>query len=449
MKFNLIKSTVFANGWRCGAVLLASVCIVWVAFISSSAQLKTQKHVTSLEIGQASEGARVTVISDLALNDYEAFRRGDRFYVKIPLAEFAFSQPRFHGDGFDDVQVQKVGDSVVVSFKLQPGASAHVDQRSNRLDVIFTAPNRSHRGNSPNVATNRATAAGVNNSTTSNQERQRDAAGPMPSIAPQTSRERFVNAPRSEVDETRNQPARNSRATTKLGRTSKSQSAPVASSAPVKVASATPPQIKVASATPPQNYPAVSSYTPAPAPSTPVSSTVSKPGGVSAGSPNWNNVREWFFSNRNASLLGALLLAGLLVLLAAFLYRRRTTKAGATRVKHPLAQPKYASSVALDELSTPRSAGAEVLPKPQASGVPAQQPSEVAAPYRRGVAANGLRFTEGPEKSDWNRAATQPAFASAGEVAGAQASVRSKPSIGSAVATDSESINEEREVFEL
>ena len=104
MKFNLIKSTVFANGWRCGAVLLASVCIVWVAFISSSAQLKTQKHVTSLEIGQASEGARVPVISDSALNDYEAFRRGDRFYVKIPLAEFAFSQPRFHGDGFDDVQ---------------------------------------------------------------------------------------------------------------------------------------------------------------------------------------------------------------------------------------------------------------------------------------------------------------------------------------------------------
>jgi len=34
----------------------------------------------------------VTIVSDSALNDYEAFRRGDRFYVKIPQAEFAFSQ---------------------------------------------------------------------------------------------------------------------------------------------------------------------------------------------------------------------------------------------------------------------------------------------------------------------------------------------------------------------
>lgn len=443
MKFNLIKSTVFANGWRCGAVLFASVCLVWVAFISSSAQLKTQKHVTSLEIGQASEGARVTVISDSALNDYEAFRRGDYFYVKIPLAEFAFSQPRFHGDGFDDVQVQKVGDSVVVSFKLQPGASAHVDQHSNRLDVIFTAPNRTQRGSVANVANNRATSARVNSSAAnqSNQDRQRDAAGPMPSVAPQASRARFANGRRSEVDETQNQPARNSRAASNQGTPSQSHNTPVASATPVKVASATPAQ----------NYPAASSYTPATATNTPASSTGSKPGGVSVSSPNWNKVREWFFSNRKASLLGALALAGLLVLLAAFLYRRRTPKAGATRVKRPLAQPKYDSTLALEELSTPRSAGAEVLPTrpPQAGGLPTQQPSQEDAPYRRGVAANGPRFTEAPEKSDWNRAATQPAFASAAEVVGAQTSVRSKPSIGSALAADSESINEEREVFEL
>ena len=443
MKFNLIKSTVFANGWRCGAVLFASVCFVWVAFISSSAQLKTQKHVTSLEIGQASEGARVSVISDSALNDYEAFRRGDRFYVKIPLAEFAFSQPRFHGDGFDDVQVQKVGDSVVVSFKLQPGASAHVDQHSNRLDVIFTAPNRIQRGSVANVANNRATPARVNSPAAiqSNQDRQRDAAGPMPSVAPQASRERFANGRRSEVDETQYQPARNSRAASNQGRTSQSHNTPVASSTPVKVASATPAQ----------NYPAASSYTPATATNTPASSTGSKSGGVSASSPNWSKVREWFSSKRKASLLGALVLAGLLVLMAAFLYRRSTTKAGATRVKRPLAQPKYARSVALDELSTPRSADAEVLPSrsPKASGIAAQQPGQVAAPYRRGVAANGSRLTEAPEKSDWNRAASQPAFASLAEGAGAQASVRSKPSIGSALAADSESINEEREVFEL
>ncbi len=44
---------------------------------------------TSLQLGDAVEGSRVSVVSDSALSDYEAFRRGDRFYVKIPLAEFA------------------------------------------------------------------------------------------------------------------------------------------------------------------------------------------------------------------------------------------------------------------------------------------------------------------------------------------------------------------------
>src|SRR6266446_3467395 len=119
MKPNSIKSTVFAKGWRCGAVMLASVCLVWVAFVSSEAQHETLKRVTSLELGQAAEGARVTIVSDSALNDYEAFRRGDRFYVKIPQAEIAFSQPRFSGDGFDDVQVQKVEVSVAIRLTSQ------------------------------------------------------------------------------------------------------------------------------------------------------------------------------------------------------------------------------------------------------------------------------------------------------------------------------------------
>src|SRR6185503_11067741 len=205
MKLNLIKSTLFANGWRCAAILLATICLVWVAFISSSAQLKTEKHVTSLQLGQAAEGARVTIISDEALNDYEAFRRGDRFYVRIPQAAFAFAQPTFHGDGFDDVQVQRVGDSVVVSFKLQPGASARVDERSNRLDVIFTAPNRNRRA----TVTSNPNSTGVNSAAQNqgSQERQRAAAGPAPSDSAQNSRERFANARRNDSNETPRQPA--------------------------------------------------------------------------------------------------------------------------------------------------------------------------------------------------------------------------------------------------
>src|SRR6185436_4665745 len=142
MKINFLKNLVNRNRTRCSLALLASLISIWFALTPGAAQSKLQKRITSLQIGEGAEGARVTVVSDSLLNDYEAFRRGDRFYVRIPLADFTAGKPVFRGDGFDDVQVQKVGESVVVSFKLQPGASARVDQHSNRLDVIFSAPNR-------------------------------------------------------------------------------------------------------------------------------------------------------------------------------------------------------------------------------------------------------------------------------------------------------------------
>src|SRR6266550_142394 len=200
MRINLLKSAVFKTKCRRGVALLALVISIWLALTPGAAQSRNQKRITSLQVGEISEGSRVTVVSDSALNDYEAFRRGDRFYVRIPLAEFTAGQPHFRGDGFEDVQVQKVGDSVVVSFKLQPGATARVDQRSNRLEVIFSAPNSMARGNRTNAEFNRGTyipADGivrVRNPQTL-QHRDRDAAGPIPPGSPgsaQATRERVA-----------------------------------------------------------------------------------------------------------------------------------------------------------------------------------------------------------------------------------------------------------------
>jgi hypothetical protein len=145
MKISWKNSTVNANRWRCGVTWLAAVCIVCAVFISSSAQLKGAKHVTSVEMVQLAEGARVTVNADSTLSDYEAFRRGDRFYVKIPLAEFSFSQPRFKGNGFDNVQVEKVGDSVVVSFKLQLGECACGTTCEQPRSNFYSSQQRSER----------------------------------------------------------------------------------------------------------------------------------------------------------------------------------------------------------------------------------------------------------------------------------------------------------------
>jgi hypothetical protein len=117
-------------------------CASCLAVTPLNAQTTPQKKIVGLKLGEASEGSRVTIVSDTALNDYEAFRRNDRFYVKIPVAAYASTVPQLRADGFENVQVRKSADGVIVSFRMQPGATARVDQRLNQLDVIFSAPNR-------------------------------------------------------------------------------------------------------------------------------------------------------------------------------------------------------------------------------------------------------------------------------------------------------------------
>jgi len=108
-----------------------------------------RQHVATLRSSDSQEGSRVAISSDQSLNNYEAYRRGDRFYVKIPASDV--SRPdAVRGRGFADVKAQSSGDSTVLSFRLQPGATAHVEQRANKLDVVVTVP-----GGSPGLATAR------------------------------------------------------------------------------------------------------------------------------------------------------------------------------------------------------------------------------------------------------------------------------------------------------
>src|SRR5258708_1363162 len=128
--------------FRCGAALLFSVALA--AAQSKPAQTNSNKsgkrqHVTTLRSSDSPEGSRVAINSDQSLSDYEAYRRGDRFYVKLPAADVPRAEAT-RGRGFADVKVQRGADSTVISFRLQPGTTAHVEQRSNKLDVVFSAP---------------------------------------------------------------------------------------------------------------------------------------------------------------------------------------------------------------------------------------------------------------------------------------------------------------------
>ena len=105
---------------------------------NSNARRERTKRVTPLKTSDSQQGARVTITSDGELNDYAAYRSGDRFIVVIPQAEGGGGAAK--GRGFEGAQVSRRGKDLVYTFKLEPGASARVNQRFNRLDVQFTTP---------------------------------------------------------------------------------------------------------------------------------------------------------------------------------------------------------------------------------------------------------------------------------------------------------------------
>lgn len=449
MKINFLKSAILRNRRRFGVALLVLLISTWFALTPGAAQ--SRKRITYIQVGEVSEGSRVTLVSDSPLNDYEAFRRGDRFYVRIPFADFTAGQPHFRGDGFEDVQVQKVGDSVVVSFKLQPGATARVDQRSTRLDVIFSAPNRMARSNRTNAESNRGTyipADGivrVRNPQTP-QHRDRDAAGPIPPGSPgspQATRERLVTGRVSDFQTPYRQPAANPRefANRRVGNRLAGNSSASESERSSNVSkhetssgmSKSEPSLSISKPEPsPALVPSTSPRYPALATSTPAAPggsqpAVKSPVGVSQNSKSWSDIaRQWISANRQASLLGGLLLLCLLVFLAVLLFRRRRIVVKAKRARTTLAQPKHSPDVARNS---------------PAVGAPANSP--LAAPV---ASANAPRTSGIQENAERGNFVPQPAMARSAAVAAPQnqAWAPASPATGSSGDED-----QEREVFEL
>jgi HEAT repeat protein len=110
-----------------------------------------QKKITPLRSSDTADGSRITIRADAPLNDYSAYRSGDRYYVVIPEASAPAAQGGMKGRGFEDVQVQKRGGDTILSFKLQPGTNARVSQKFDKLDVELTTPGK--RGANPATAT--------------------------------------------------------------------------------------------------------------------------------------------------------------------------------------------------------------------------------------------------------------------------------------------------------
>ena len=111
-----------------------------------------KKNITPLHSGETADGSRITITSDAPLNDYSAYRSGDRYYVVIPKANAPRARAGMRGRGFEDVQVQKRGNDAILSFRIQPGATVRVDQMFNRLDIIITMPGGGQSAATPDIA---------------------------------------------------------------------------------------------------------------------------------------------------------------------------------------------------------------------------------------------------------------------------------------------------------
>ncbi len=418
--------------WRPAVVLFAFVGLIWLATTLGLSQVKSQKRVTALQLGDAAEGARVTIVSDSALNDYEAFRRGDRFYVKIPLAEFAAASPNFRGNGFEDVRVQKVGDSVIVSFKLLPGATARVDQRSNRLDVIFSAAGMGRTVPSVNAVKSYPTSRNRRNATDSEAN-----AGPVPSMSGSSSaasrtNEYYGPSPDDSAGVYRETPrgsrsGRRNSAQTSSGQTSKGNAAagnlPSQTNAPSPTSTAAPVAASSPFSTPAASTASTASTTSATPITTPVASGSQYPYGVpvlagqqSAEGTTWDSrikfAKAWARLNRNALIVGGLVA---LALLAALVLRSRRKGSGAATAK---SSPKDLNKPAAKAVDPPVVAKAPVATPvvaaiPAAATTPAPAPVVATAPAPAPAAPPRVVSTPTPRKEVRSPQPAQAGFAAA------------------------------------
>jgi len=124
-------------------LLLSLVALISFASAQTKAQNFTEtrlKRLASLRTSDLPEGSRVTITSDASLDDYTAYREANRFHILIPQANTSAAINPTRGRGFTDIQLEHRGADLDLSFVLQPGVTASIAQKFNRLDVTFNVP---------------------------------------------------------------------------------------------------------------------------------------------------------------------------------------------------------------------------------------------------------------------------------------------------------------------
>jgi hypothetical protein len=136
-KSSLIRTFVIGiTALGCGGTLLWSGSATRQVLARSPNKSVSRPHKATLRVSDSPDACRVIVTADQPLNSYEAYRRGDRFYVKIPITSVPAADT-VRGQAFSDVRVEQTPGGTIISFHLHADASARVDQRGSKIEIVF------------------------------------------------------------------------------------------------------------------------------------------------------------------------------------------------------------------------------------------------------------------------------------------------------------------------
>lgn len=122
------------------SLLLVSLLLTaFAAQAAASSDLAPRKkRVVALKRTETPDGARFTLTSDSALDDYKSYAEGERLFVLVPLASLSSARGALaRGRGFADLRLEEREDGLLISFLLQTGATVAVSQNFNRLELVF------------------------------------------------------------------------------------------------------------------------------------------------------------------------------------------------------------------------------------------------------------------------------------------------------------------------
>jgi len=275
-----------------------------------AAQPDRPKHVIVGRGSDTERGSRMTITSDNPLNDYSAYRSGDRFYVELPNAN-ADTAARAAGKGFSDLQVQRRGKNVILSYRVKPGAKPRVEQRFNRLEVVFEVP----EGGEASAAQTQPAAEG-------NQQgragQAQPASQPAAEQTPAGDRRAQAAAPAAGQTDAAQPPLTSAPPAAVAGQPAATEQAAATGPAPTPVEGASP-----AAAQPPANEVAQAQ---APAPPAPGAATR-----AAAPAGSGTSIGAFLLRNWTMVLVAALLLVGVGLLVAA----RRSSSSTRTPAEAP------------------------------------------------------------------------------------------------------------------